>query len=233
MDRACSWCGPWTTRTALNIPPARSFTNRHYPPGSVIREFRAMASAVSFCLHPTRGDDRGSITIINSDGTGTAESFGDFSSLYGLAWSPKGDEVWFTADPTAPRSRGVSWPLLCRELPSPRRGAGRLDAARRLRRWYGRDRHRRSRAQNLLHGFQDSGKRTDLARPCRAGRYVPGWQTSPVSRRGERGRIDGHDFPAEDRRISCGTSGRRLCIALSPDQKWVLAITPSNPPRHL
>ncbi len=59
-----------------------------------------MASAISFCLHPTRGDDRGSITIINSDGTGTAESFGDFSSLYGLAWSPKGDEVWFTADPT-------------------------------------------------------------------------------------------------------------------------------------
>ena len=36
---------------------------------------------------------------MNSDGS-EAKFFGDFSSLYGLAWSPKGDEVWFTADPT-------------------------------------------------------------------------------------------------------------------------------------
>ena len=46
-----------------------------------------------------RGDDRGSVAIMNSDGS-EAKFFGDFSSLYGLAWSPKGDEVWFTADPT-------------------------------------------------------------------------------------------------------------------------------------
>ena len=40
------------------------------------------------------------VAIMNSDGSGTAKFFGDFSSLYGLAWSPKDDEVWFTADPT-------------------------------------------------------------------------------------------------------------------------------------
>jgi Tol biopolymer transport system component len=55
---------------------------------------------IAFCEHGLRGDDRGSVTIIDSDGGGTAKSFGSFSSLYGLAWSPKGDEVWFTADPT-------------------------------------------------------------------------------------------------------------------------------------
>ena len=54
---------------------------------------------VAFCLHRQRSDDRGSVTIINSDGSGNPKSFGDFASLYGLAWSPKDDEVWFTADP--------------------------------------------------------------------------------------------------------------------------------------
>ena len=55
---------------------------------------------IAFCEHVLRGDDRGSVTIIDSDGAGNAKSFGSFTSLYGLAWSPKDDEVWFTADPT-------------------------------------------------------------------------------------------------------------------------------------
>jgi dipeptidyl aminopeptidase/acylaminoacyl peptidase len=54
---------------------------------------------IAFCQHPQRGNDRGSVAIINSAGVGNAKSFGDFASLYGLAWSPKNDEVWFTADP--------------------------------------------------------------------------------------------------------------------------------------
>ena len=55
---------------------------------------------IAFCRHPAGGDDRGSIIVINSDGSGELKSFGDFASLYGLAWSPTDDEVWFTADPT-------------------------------------------------------------------------------------------------------------------------------------
>jgi serine/threonine protein kinase len=53
---------------------------------------------IAFCQHPGRGDDRGSVTIIDSDGA-NPRSFGDFASLYGLAWSPNNEEVWFTADP--------------------------------------------------------------------------------------------------------------------------------------
>ena len=45
---------------------------------------------IAFCQHVQRGDDRGAVTIINSDGGNKAKSFGDFASLYGLAWSPKG-----------------------------------------------------------------------------------------------------------------------------------------------
>ena len=82
-----------------------------YPAGKVVYKAAAPAwishprlsrdgKRIAFCQHLVRGDDRGAITVINSDGSGTAKSFGDFSSLYGLAWSPKDDEVWFTADPT-------------------------------------------------------------------------------------------------------------------------------------
>jgi dipeptidyl aminopeptidase/acylaminoacyl peptidase len=81
-----------------------------YPVGKVIYKVAVPAwishprisrdgKRIAFCQHGQRGDDRGSITTIDSDGSGTAKSFGDFASLYGLAWSPKDDEVWFTADP--------------------------------------------------------------------------------------------------------------------------------------
>jgi Tol biopolymer transport system component len=55
---------------------------------------------IAFCRHPRRGDDRGSIVIIDAGGKGQTKTFGNFSSIFGLAWSPKNDEVWFTADPT-------------------------------------------------------------------------------------------------------------------------------------
>jgi len=80
-----------------------------YPSGKVIYKLPAPGwishprisrdgKRVAFCRHPQRSDDRGSVTIINADGS-NAKSFGDFASLYGLAWSPHDDEVWFTADP--------------------------------------------------------------------------------------------------------------------------------------
>ncbi len=81
-----------------------------YPPGKVVYKMAAPGwishprisrdgKRIAFCEHGRRGDDRGTITIIDADGS-SAKSFGTFSSLYGLAWSPKDDEVWFTADPT-------------------------------------------------------------------------------------------------------------------------------------
>ena len=81
-----------------------------YPPGKIVYKVPVPAwisqprlshdgKRIAFCKHEARGDDRGSVAIMNSDGS-NLKSFGDFSSLYGLAWSPRNDEVWFTADPT-------------------------------------------------------------------------------------------------------------------------------------
>jgi DNA-binding winged helix-turn-helix (wHTH) protein/Tol biopolymer transport system component len=46
--------------------------------------------------HPVVGDDRGQVVIVDRTGQRLAET-GPWSSLDGLAWSPDGSEVWFTA----------------------------------------------------------------------------------------------------------------------------------------
>jgi Tol biopolymer transport system component len=53
---------------------------------------------VAFLDHPTYGDDGGRATVI--DGAGKKKSLSElFATLFGLAWSPEGDELWFTAAP--------------------------------------------------------------------------------------------------------------------------------------
>ena len=52
--------------------------------------------AVAFIDHPVWGDDAGNVMI--ADGRGPARALSrDWSSLQGLAWSPDGREIWFTA----------------------------------------------------------------------------------------------------------------------------------------
>ena len=51
--------------------------------------------SIAFLDHPVVGDDRGTAAIIDATGKKRTIS-GDCESTQGLAWSPKGDEVWFT-----------------------------------------------------------------------------------------------------------------------------------------
>jgi serine/threonine protein kinase len=51
---------------------------------------------VAFLDHPQFGDDAGSVALVDRSGKKTNLASG-FSSAQGLAWSPSGDEVWFTA----------------------------------------------------------------------------------------------------------------------------------------
>jgi Tol biopolymer transport system component len=52
--------------------------------------------AVAFFDQPQMGDDRGNLAVIDRAGHKTTLSKG-WSSMQGLAWSPSGDEIWFTA----------------------------------------------------------------------------------------------------------------------------------------
>ncbi|HEY3202310.1 MAG TPA: protein kinase, partial [Thermoanaerobaculia bacterium] len=52
--------------------------------------------SVAFCHHPTQGDDGGEVVVVDRSGK-SRKVAGDYSTVQGLAWSPSGREVWFTA----------------------------------------------------------------------------------------------------------------------------------------
>jgi len=52
--------------------------------------------AVAFCHHGTLGDDGGEIMVAERGGK-SRKLPGDYATVQGLAWSPSGDEIWFTA----------------------------------------------------------------------------------------------------------------------------------------
>jgi serine/threonine protein kinase len=63
---------------------------------------------VAFIDHPSQGDDGGSIAVVDTGGKKQTLSRA-FGSAQGVAWSPDGSEVWFTAAEVANRTlRAVS-----------------------------------------------------------------------------------------------------------------------------
>ncbi len=54
---------------------------------------------IAFLDHPQHRDDGGSVAVVDLAGKSRTLSDG-WASIQGLAWSPRGDEVWFTATKT-------------------------------------------------------------------------------------------------------------------------------------
>jgi Tol biopolymer transport system component len=76
-----------------------------FPAGKVLSETAGWIShprvspsgdAVAFLDHPQFGDDAGAVALVDRNGKKTTLS-GGFSTIQGLAWSPSGGEIWFTA----------------------------------------------------------------------------------------------------------------------------------------
>lgn len=61
--------------------------------------FSPSGKQIAYIDHPSHRDDSGSVVITDLAGKRTVLS-SDWASAYGLAWSPKGDEIWFTASKT-------------------------------------------------------------------------------------------------------------------------------------
>ncbi len=78
-----------------------------YPVGKVLHTSTGYLSdvrvspngdAVAFMEHPQRWDDRGSVMVVGRDGNGRARVLATgFASMEGLAWSPRGDVIHFSA----------------------------------------------------------------------------------------------------------------------------------------
>jgi Tol biopolymer transport system component len=90
----------------LAVVRAAGATNRlEYPIGKVLYETGGWIShprvspkgdLIAFLNHPVWPDDRGSVDVVDLAGNRKVLSDG-WESEEGVAWSPKGDEIWFTA----------------------------------------------------------------------------------------------------------------------------------------
>ncbi len=78
-----------------------------YETGGWISRLRVSPTgdAVAFLDHPQFGDDAGAVALVDRNGRKTTLSDG-WQSVRGLAWSPSGKEVWFTASESS-SSRGL------------------------------------------------------------------------------------------------------------------------------
>ena len=72
-----------------------------YEPRGWITDARVSPKSdrIAFLDHDQFGDSAGSVVVVDLDGRRTALS-SDWKSLHGLAWSPDGDEIWFSGSRT-------------------------------------------------------------------------------------------------------------------------------------
>jgi Tol biopolymer transport system component len=94
----------------VNLAVVRSAAGRErleFPVGKVLFETSGWIShlrispkgdSIAFLDHPLIRDDGGSVAVVDLSGKVKTIS-GDYESIWGLAWAPRGDEVWFTASP--------------------------------------------------------------------------------------------------------------------------------------
>ena len=187
---------------------------------------------MAFLDHPLFGDDRGSVAIVDRSG-GKKTLSTAWESMQGVAWSPSGEEIWFTA------TRAGSSRALYAVTPSgrqrQRRGhslrddaAGHLPRRTRARR---REQKRGSASWASFPARRRSATSRGWSGP--SGRSWPADAKSVVFT--EQGEAGGPGYSVYLRRVD-GSAPVRLgegsALAISPDGKWVLAaLVRSTPSR--
>jgi WD40 repeat protein len=235
-----------------NLLVVRTLGNENrieYPAGKVVYKVPATrwishprisrdGKRIAFCEHGLRGDDRGSVTIINSDGSGTPKTFGNFSSLYGLAWSPNDNEVWFTADPTtttiARRLMAVNMSGTFRLLAAAPGDLTLHDVSPDGTAIIAIDDRERKIFFSSAPGTGSQGiedrELTWLDRAVLVALSPDGKQVL-FHEGGKGGGSTGTIFLRKTDGSAAVRLGEGYSVALSPDQKWVLAFTETNPLR--
>lgn len=206
-----------------------------YPPGKVLYEnsgfvselrFSPDGKRIAFLDHPIFGDDRGVVSVIDLQGYRQVLTE-EFSSEQGLAWTPKGNEIWFTSTKV-----GEPSPLRAVDL----KGRSRVVAAAPVRMHLqdiGTDGRvlLTSELMTFQVGLADakSGRQTDLA--------ISNW-LSAISRDGsmillnssESGTSTNYRLFAQRTDGSPAVQiGEGLGTSFSPDTKWVSALDPTDP----
>jgi DNA-binding winged helix-turn-helix (wHTH) protein/Tol biopolymer transport system component len=186
-------------------------------------------SVLAFMEHPIRGDDGGSVKLVDAKGASRTLSDG-WASAAGLAWAPSGREVWFTA-----ARAGVNRSLCAVDLAGRVRLIGSFPGTLRLfdisqsgRVLISRDETRMA-MNGALNGeatekdlsWFDYSRVTDISEDGRVVLFD------------ESGEGGGPHYSAYCRRAEAGSAtrlGEGIAMAISPDGKW--AITVANEDRR-
>jgi eukaryotic-like serine/threonine-protein kinase len=121
---AAAWTPDGTALAVVHSFGGKS--HLEYPVGQVLYEttgwisdprFSPRGDRIAFIDHPLLGDDGGTVSVVELNGKKSYLTE-RWASAIGLAWSPSGDEIWFTATATGfSRSlRGVTLSGKVREL---------------------------------------------------------------------------------------------------------------------
>lgn len=101
------WASNGKDLAAVSYPGDR-VCHLEFPIGRVLYETQApvwlssprispSGELIAFIEHSVGGDDRGWVAVVDLNGKRKRLLADDWLSVWGLAWSPKGDEIWFTA----------------------------------------------------------------------------------------------------------------------------------------
>jgi eukaryotic-like serine/threonine-protein kinase len=227
---AADWNPDGNMLTVVHVVSGQS--RLEYPIGKVLYEtagwisnvrFSAKGDRLAFIDHNLLGDDGGTVSVVDLSGK-KSDLTERWSSAFGLAWSPSGDEVWFTATATGfSRSlRAVSLSGKLRELLSAPGTLTLHDTGAGGRALISRD-SMRAGAIGLAPGenaerdlsWQDWTVPNDISDDGKVVLFV------------EAGEAGGGEYAAFTRETN-GTSavrlGEGLPLALSPDGKWALVL---------
>ncbi len=185
-------------------------------------------SRVAFIDHPLRWDDRGSVAVVDRKG-GVRTLGGVWQSAGGLAWSPSGDELWYSAAPAGAGRELRAVDLSGRDRPL-LRVSGNLtlhDVSREGRALVSDDKWRR----RVF--YRAAGASRDVELSWLDWTYPRGisadWSRLLFDELGDGG---GRDYAIYIRTTDGGPAtrlGRGNALALSPDGKWVLSATLDTP----
>jgi serine/threonine protein kinase/Tol biopolymer transport system component len=231
-----------------NLAIVRDYNGQNrleYPVGKVLYEtggwighprFSPQGDKIAFLDHPIQGDDRGSVAVVDMQGKKKTLS-GEWYTVQGLAWSPKGDEIWFTASKT-----GIDRTMYALTLQGKERMLLRLPGALMLLD-IGKDGRllmmRASWRRELIGLSADDPKQRDLSwlDYSYPAQISPDGKILLFDEEGGGGALDysksgGLSYAVYSRKTDGSPAvllGPGGAIALSPDGKWAIAQTQDSP----
>jgi len=190
---------------------------------------------IAFLDHPVQGDDSGSVAVVDLAGKKTTLSTGWYSNQ-GLAWSPDGREVWFTGNKS-----GIDRALYAVTLSGKERLVARMPGTLMLLDLWkdGRALLNRASWRRELTAASSDGKERDLT-------WLDYSYPADISADGQTllfdeeggggslayGKSGGLSYAVYLRKTDGSPAvllGEGAAVALSPDEKWVVAQTQDSP----